>query len=118
MTQRGPGQCAGTWEFPGGAVKSGETSEIALARELKEELGVPAIIGDLVDIVVFYWDRKVVVSLFHVEFLQTPTLKENQVAMGWHDFNEAFKTLPLVPSSYSFYEAVNQLLEHLKPDTP
>ena len=47
-TQRGYGEFDGMWEFPGGKIEPGESSENALKREIQEELGVDIVIEDLI----------------------------------------------------------------------
>ena len=58
---------AGQWEFPGGKIDSGETSEMALQRELREELGIEIAAGQLFQNVQHdYPDRQVNIDFFLV----------------------------------------------------
>ena len=81
-TQRGYGEFKGGWEFPGGKIEQGETSEQALKREIREELDTEIEVGELFDTVEYDYPT------FHLTmhcFLCTVTsgklvLKEHEAA--------------------------------------
>lgn len=75
---------AGLWEFPGGKREAGETSEQALVRELREELGIEAQVGDwLMDVPQLYPDKHLRLEVRHVRHWKgTPRGREGQ-AITW-----------------------------------
>ncbi|MFT5799741.1 MAG: 8-oxo-dGTP diphosphatase [Candidatus Azotimanducaceae bacterium] len=77
---------AGLWEFPGGKVEAGETPEIALIRELEEELGIntwESCLAPLTFASHSYDDFHLLMPLFACrKWKGTPMSRENQ-ALKW-----------------------------------
>ena len=79
-TQRGYGKFEGGWEFPGGKIEVGETSQKALIREIKEELDADIVVGDLIDTIEYdYPDFHLSMDCFWCE------LQSEHVVLNEHE---------------------------------
>ena len=74
LTRRQSGvHLAGMWEFPGGKIDPGETPQVALERELREELGAEAEVGDrMFQTSHAYPDRTIELSFYRCNLKSAP----------------------------------------------
>jgi 8-oxo-dGTP diphosphatase len=71
---------AGKWEFPGGKIEEGESPEVCLSRELREELGVAVCVGEPLGSVVHTYPRGTIELLFYAV-----TIVSGSLSLKAHD---------------------------------
>lgn len=75
---------AGQWEFPGGKIELGESPEDALARELREELGIEATVGELkLACTHTYGDVGIVILFFEILFWKGEPKAKHHMMLEW-----------------------------------
>jgi mutator protein MutT len=95
----------GLWEFPGGKCEPGERLEDCLRRELMEELGAAAVIGEEVFTVTHHYpDRSVELHFLSCTFLNAPVPLLGQ-DMRWVA-REELKSLAFPPADDELIEVL------------
>lgn len=100
----------GLWEFPGGKVEAAESVQVALARELFEELGIQiGAISPLLKVEHDYSDKSVMLDVWVVpEFTGVPKGCEGQ-PLVWVAV-EDLESYPFPEANIPIVDAVKSLL--------
>lgn len=108
----------GLWEFPGGKIERGESPELALIRELREELGIEAQIGDLkLSHTHSYGDVNILILFFEVKFWKGEVKANHHVELDWIIPQELLKR-PIPEANLKIMNKIFLILGEKWPQSP
>ncbi len=110
-TQRGYGEFKDFWEFPGGKVEPGETSEEALVREIREELDTEISVGERAARVEYdYPEFHLSMECFFAEVVSGGLVLKEHEAARWLS-GEELDSVDWLPADLELIERLKLLME-------
>ena len=109
-TARGYGEFKGKWEFPGGKLEAGETSQQALIREIQEELAVKIKVGELIDTIEYdYPTFHLSMDCFLCVVVDGEIILKEAEAAKWLDKDELY-SVDWLPADIALIEKLQNSL--------
>ncbi len=109
---RGYGEFKGGWEFPGGKIEPGETSEEALVREIKEELNVEISVGSLIETVEYdYPDFHLSMDCFWCEIVNGDIVLNEAQEAKWLSY-DMLDSVKWLPADIKIIEKIKNMLKN------
>ena len=112
-TQRGYGEFKDGWEFPGGKIEQGETSQEALVREIKEELDTEIEVKDFLKTVEYDYPN------FHLSMdCFFCTIKSGELVLKEHEAArwltaDTLDSVDWLPADRGLIKAIKDYIERI-----